>query len=202
MSHYNQTSAHTADKILNGTHAFVNQFNKGKANNHKISIEESIHQFNNSSPENKKTIAKAIFVMGKAAVITNTPYYAGMSEIIISHRLSERNFIKNINNCYMEAIIADNQQILDFSKLENLVRDTLISLDKLSISTLKRNRLINIFHETFLSINDNNENLKQSYNNGLKLYKEHILFNTLAKFSLNEHADLNSINDNTQDPTI
>lgn len=184
MGHYNQISAHNADRILNGIRAFLNHLNKGKSKDKKISLTNLMDEFNNSPTEKKQKIAKTIFLMGKAATISNSPYYAGMSDTILLHRAYERDFLNNMNNSFKEAIIADTIQTYDYSRLANIIKDTLIKLDQLSISSLKRKKLIDQFHDYFVNINPENENLIKSFNDGTELYKNFTLHQILAKFTL------------------
>jgi hypothetical protein len=206
MGYYNQTSAHNADKILNGTHAFINHFNKGKTKDRKISLANLIDEFNNSPTEKKQKIAGAIFLMGNAAIITNSPYYAGMSETILLHRAYERNFLNSMNNSFKEAIIANTIETYDYSRLANIVKDTLIKLDHLSITSLKRRKLIDKFHDDFVNINPKNKNLIKSFDDGTELYKNFTLQQILAKFTLDtkniNQASSTVGNDTNQDFTI
>lgn len=203
MSHFSQTSVHNADKILNGAQDFLNRFNKSKKNNDsQITLINLISEFNHYPIEEKKKLAKALWIAGKASAITNSPYNIGMSETVFQNRKNEREYLNKVNNCLKEAIINDfdNKNI---SKLTEEVKDTLIFLDKLSISTQKRQNLYEDFKNNFLSIDPKNEILTKCFYTGLNNYNQFTLKQTLAKFLINTNNDKSTLNnENGNDSTI
>lgn len=184
MSHFCQTSVHNADKILNGAHEFLNLFNKSKDKDRKITLINLISEFNQYPNEEKKKLAKALWIAGKASAITNSPYNIGMSETVFQNRKNEREYLNKVNNCLKEAIVNsfDNKSP---SELTEEVKDTLILLDRLSISSQKRQNLYDDFKNNFLSIAPENEILTKCFYTGLNNYNQFTLKQTLAKFSIN-----------------
>lgn len=192
MDYNNQISAHNADKILNGINAFLAEFNKGKdrSENLPLTLDAFIDQYNKSNLETKQKISKAIWLMGKAAVITNSPYYAKVSDIVFSNQIYEKQFLNHMNNCCKEAFIADYQKSSNYSKLENLIKDTILLLDKLSITSIKRKNLFDRFKENIINVNINNKQLSNAFETGLKQYKIETLKEITLKFSVENDSGL------------
>ena len=184
MSHFCQTSLNNSDKILNVAHEFLNLFNKSKDKDRKITLINLISEFNQYPNEEKKKLAKALWIAGKASAITNSPYNIGMSETVFQNRKNEREYLNKVNNCLKEAIVNsfDNKSP---SELTEEVKDTLILLDRLSISSQKRQNLYDDFKNNFLSIAPENEILTKCFYTGLNNYNQFTLKQTLAKFSIN-----------------
>ena len=204
MSQSTQTSAHNADRILDGVYAFLNQFNKNRNEDSKIKFVNLIEEFNQYSFKEKRKIANALWLSGKASAITNSPYNAGMSETIFKNRSNERRYFNKLNNCLKIAVLADlDNNIIDMNnEIAQKVTETLIMLDTLSISSQKRQKLFDEFENSFVSINPDNEVLLQLFKKGLSNYNEYTLKATLAKFSIPHNNLESNLNNHDSDLSI
>ncbi|MCP2041170.1 hypothetical protein L1281_001764 [Neisseria sp. HSC-16F19] len=202
-----QTSAKSAAKIVHGTRGILNAFNAMDSAPSLTGFSTLLQEFQAEGADavrKQQKISQGIWRIGSPPSTVNTPYYAGISEVITQNRTAEIEYFNNANACLKDVLVANLQGSLetDQPQLSDKVRDTLNSLDQMGLSTQIRERLFDAFKDEFADIAPDSEALNKIFEGGLQAHNHQTLKDTLSKFMVSEiqpAQELEDTRDNSPD---
>lgn len=211
MDYQLQTSAKSAVKILHGTRAIINVVNAMNPESEKTGFDTILADFQSEGTDalrNQQRLSRGIWESGTAPTITNTPYYSGVSEIILHNRAAEISYLNNVFDCLKNTLIANDSNTLETGRqqLREQIHTALNSLDQMRLSSQMRDKLFEQFQEEFKSIDPDNQVLHEIFAEGLQDHNQQTLKETLSKFMITPEtpaADIDqSPNSDVDGPSI